>query len=119
MYPAVTATALIPRARHASATSIAYSRKMTGSLYVNATLAQPRASAASAIASGDAAAGGAEREHRAAGKEVVERLLLDRVDAEAARAAVRRQHDLVALAHADEAQAALALPELARARADV
>src|ERR671935_1076868 len=55
MYPAVTATALIPRSRHASATSIAYSRKMTGSLYVNATLAQPSCAAASAIASGDAA----------------------------------------------------------------
>src|SRR5919204_6220789 len=55
MYPAVTATALIPRSRHASATSIAYSRKMTGSLYVNATLEQPSRAAASAIVSGDAA----------------------------------------------------------------
>src|SRR5437870_3001562 len=55
MYPAVTATALIPRSRHASATSIAYSRKTTGSLYVNATLRQPSRTAASAIASGEAA----------------------------------------------------------------
>src|SRR5919197_6764254 len=55
MYPAVTASALIPRARQASATSIAYSRKMTGSLYVNATLAQPSRAAASAISSGEAA----------------------------------------------------------------
>src|SRR5919204_4511039 len=55
MYPAVTATALMPRSRHASATSIAYSRKMTGSLYVNATLEQPRRTAASAISSGEAA----------------------------------------------------------------
>src|SRR6266545_2670662 len=55
MYPAVTATALTPRSRQASATSIAYSRKTTGSLYVNATLEQPSATAASAIASGDAA----------------------------------------------------------------
>jgi hypothetical protein len=44
----------MPRARHASATSLAYSRKMTGSLYVNATLRQPSSSAARAIASGDA-----------------------------------------------------------------
>ena len=32
MYPAVTATALMPASQHASATSIAYSRKITGSL---------------------------------------------------------------------------------------
>src|SRR5712691_3049774 len=55
MYPAVTATALMPRSRHASAVSIAYSMKMTGSLYVNATLAQPSSAAASAIAAGYAA----------------------------------------------------------------
>src|ERR671934_2543547 len=55
MYPAVTATALMPRSRQASATSIAYSRKMTGSLYVKATLAHPSASAAAAISPGEAA----------------------------------------------------------------
>src|SRR5919108_3982042 len=55
MYPAVTATALMPRSRQASATSIAYSRKIVGSLYVNATLVQPSDAAASAIASGEAA----------------------------------------------------------------
>ena len=38
MYPAVTATLAMPRARHSSAVSIAYSAKMTGSLYVKATL---------------------------------------------------------------------------------
>ena len=55
MYPAVTATAPIPRSRHASATSIAYSMKITGSLYVNATLRHPSRWAASAMASGAAA----------------------------------------------------------------
>src|SRR5438067_12458472 len=45
----------MPRSRQASATSIAYSRNTTGSLYVNATLAQPSAAAASATAVGDAA----------------------------------------------------------------
>jgi hypothetical protein len=82
---------LIPRSRQAQETSIAHSRKTTGSLQVKATLAHPSACAASAIASGDAAsasvsvsrdfrnvpvlaeaageiaAGGAEREHRAPG----------------------------------------------------
>src|SRR5205823_6249992 len=65
------------------------------------------------------AAGGAEREHGASGQEVVQRLLLDRVDAEAARAPVRGEHDLAAVAHPDEAEAALPLAKLARARADV
>jgi hypothetical protein len=50
---------------------------------------------------------------------VVQRLLLDWIDAEAARAPVRRQHDLLALASADEAQAALAVAQRAPARADV
>src|SRR5262249_42348568 len=65
------------------------------------------------------APGGPEREHRASRQEVIERLLLDRVDAEAARAPVAREHDLAVLAGADEAEAALALPQLAGARADV
>ena len=43
---------------------------------------------------GEVAAGGAEGQHRRAGQEVVERLLLDRIDAEAGRAAVGREHDL-------------------------
>src|SRR4029453_4781499 len=50
-----TATAFRPRSRHASATSIAYSMKITGSLYVNATAWQPSLTAASAICSGEAA----------------------------------------------------------------
>ena len=68
---------------------------------------------------GEIAAGGAEREHRGAGQEMIERLLLDRVDAEARRAAVGGEHDLVGGASAHEAQAALAVVELAIARADV
>src|ERR1700722_15985771 len=44
----------MPRARQAWATSTAYSRKITGSLYVYATLAQPSDDAARATVSGDA-----------------------------------------------------------------
>src|SRR3990170_8569251 len=55
MYPAVTAIALTPRSWHASATSAAYSQKITGSLYVNATLRQPDRSASAASAWGEAA----------------------------------------------------------------
>src|SRR3989440_8803902 len=54
MYPALTATALTPTARQASATSIAYSMKITGSLYVNATLRQPSRTAVWASVSGEA-----------------------------------------------------------------
>jgi hypothetical protein len=54
MYPAVTATALTPAWWHASATSIAYSRKITGSLQVNATLRHPSRTAARAMAGGAA-----------------------------------------------------------------
>src|SRR5438034_10541719 len=50
---------------------------------------------------------------------MVQWLLLDRIDAESARAAVGCEDDLVAFACADEAQAALALAELAGAGADV
>ena len=53
-YPAVTATVLTPVARQARATSIAYSMKTTGSLYVNATLRQPSSAADAAMRSGDA-----------------------------------------------------------------
>ncbi len=45
----------MPSARQAFATSIAYSRKIVGSLYVKATLWQPSDRAARAISSGDAA----------------------------------------------------------------
>ena len=68
---------------------------------------------------GEVAARGAEGEHRRAGQEVGERLLLDRVDAEARGAAVGGEDDAVALPGAHEAQAALALVQLAQAGADV
>ena len=56
---------------------------------------------------------------RRAGQEVVERLLLDRVDAEARRAAVGGEHDLVVVPGAHEAEAPLTFVQLAEARADV
>ena len=72
-----------------------------------------------AEAAGQVAAGGAEREHRRPRQEVSERLLLDRVDAEARGPPVRREHDRVALALPHEAEPALTLVQRARARADV
>src|SRR5216684_8780456 len=45
----------MPFSRHACATSTAYSRKMTGSLYVKATLRHPSSSALEAICPGLAA----------------------------------------------------------------
>ncbi len=57
---------------------------------------------------GQIAAGGAEGQHAGAGVEVVERLLLDRVDAKARTAAVGGQQHLAALHGTDEAGGALA-----------
>jgi hypothetical protein len=54
-----------------------------------------------------------------AGIEVVERLLLDRIDAEPGRAPVRGEHHRVAFALAHEAGAALAFVQPAVARAEV
>src|SRR5439155_23714963 len=68
---------------------------------------------------GQVAAGGAEGEHAGARIELVQRLLLDRVDAEAGAAAVGGEHHRVALALAHEAHAALAVVQLAVARAQV
>src|SRR4030095_7180207 len=65
------------------------------------------------------AARGTEREHRRSREEVIERLLLDGIDAEAAGAAVAREHDRIALARAHEAEPALTLTQLAGTRADV
>jgi hypothetical protein len=50
---------------------------------------------------------------------MVERLLLDRVDTEPAGATVGRGHHLIALPGAHEAQAPLALLEMAVARAQI
>src|SRR5207245_7020504 len=55
----------------------------------------------------EVAARGSEGEHAGPRQEVVERLLLDRVHAEPARAAVRREHDLIAIAGAIEDATAL------------
>src|SRR5687767_14913057 len=68
---------------------------------------------------GQVAAGGAERQHRRAWQVVVERLLLDRIEAEPGGPPVGGQHDLVVLATAHEAQPALALVELAQPRAHI
>ena len=72
-----------------------------------------------AEAASQVAPGGAEGEHRRAGQEVVERLLLDRIHAESARAAVGGEHDPLAFAGADEAHAALAVVQSAVPRADL
>src|SRR5690242_2054601 len=50
---------------------------------------------------------------------MVERFLLDRVDAEPTRPAVAGEHDLVVESGADEAQAALALTQFAGTRTDI
>ena len=61
------------------------------------------------------AAGGAEGQHAGAGMEMVERFLLDGINAKAAAAAIGRERHLVAGAPADETEPALALVELAEA----
>src|SRR5262249_10546872 len=57
----------------------------------------------------EVASGGAEGEHRASRQELVERLLLDRVDAESRRAPVGGEHHRVAGTRAHEADDALTL----------
>ena len=70
-----------------------------------------------AVFAGEVAAGRAEGEHRRAGVEVVERLLLDGIDAKAARSAVGGEYHLAAEIGAHEAGAVLPLAQLAAARA--
>jgi hypothetical protein len=65
------------------------------------------------------AASGAEGQDRRARQEVIERLLLDRIDAKTGRAPIGRKYDLIALPRAHEAQAALAFVQFAIARADI
>ena len=67
----------------------------------------------------EVAARGAEREDGAAGVEMVERLLLDRVDAETGRSAIRGEHHAPAFHGAHEARAALAFVQPAVARTEV
>src|SRR5262249_48405513 len=67
----------------------------------------------------EVAPGGTEGEHRRPGQEMVERLLLDRVDAEARGASIGGEHDLVVVAGAHVAESALAVMETAIARAEI
>src|SRR5690606_10115656 len=68
---------------------------------------------------GEVAAGGAEGKDARAGVEMVERLLLDRVDAEAGGAPVGGEHHPARLVLAHEAEPALPLVQLAVARTEV
>jgi len=78
-----------------------------GHVAMGIDLARPRAGPVLAELAAQVAAGGAEREDRRAGIELVERLLLDRVDAEARAAAVRRGDQPAIDVLADEAEASL------------
>jgi hypothetical protein len=68
---------------------------------------------------GKKAAGRAEREHGCARQKMKQRLLLDRIDAKAARTPIGREHELAAQVAAHEAKASLPLVHAAIARADV
>src|SRR5947207_12752973 len=68
---------------------------------------------------GQIAAGRPEGQDTRSGQEMVERFLLDRVDAKAARAAVAEQPDTPCLRATHEAQASLPIAQLAGSRADV
>src|SRR5262245_51504867 len=61
----------------------------------------------------------AERQYWRSGQKVVERLLLDRIDAYAARPPVGGEHDRVALPHTHEAEATLSFLQAAVPRADI
>jgi hypothetical protein len=68
---------------------------------------------------GQVAPGRPEREHRRPRQEVVERLLLDRIDAEPARPAPSLEDDLVVLPGAHEAEPPLPFEQLAEPGAQV
>jgi hypothetical protein len=68
---------------------------------------------------GQIAPGRPEGQHARARQEMIERLLLDRIDTEAARAPIGEELDLSAFGPANEAQSTLALVQLARSRADI
>jgi hypothetical protein len=68
---------------------------------------------------GQVATSGAEGQDRRSGQEMVERFLLDRVDAKAAGAAIGGQYNLLPVAGAHEAQAALAIVKPAEAWAEI
>jgi hypothetical protein len=56
---------------------------------------------------------------RRSGQEMIERFLFDRVDAKSRRAAIGREHHLIALPRTHEAKAALAFVQLATPRAEI
>ena len=68
---------------------------------------------------GQVTAGCAEGQDWRARQKVIEWFLLDWIDAKTRRAPVGRKYDLTAVARSDEAQAALALVQLAITRADI
>ena len=68
---------------------------------------------------GQIAAGGSKREDWSTGQEMIERFFFDRVNAKARRAAVGRQHHLVAQPPPHKAQTALAFVQLAIPRTHV
>src|SRR4029077_2235043 len=68
---------------------------------------------------GQVAAGGPERQQRGARQEVVQRLLLDRIDTEPARPPPGGEHDPVVLASPHEAEPPLPFEQLAEPRAEV
>src|SRR5262249_40986732 len=72
-----------------------------------------------AEAAAEVAAGSAEREDARTGIEMIERLLLDRVEAETGRATVRGEHHLPTDVLPHEAERPLAIAELAVARAQI
>ncbi len=72
-----------------------------------------------AVAAREIASGGAKGENGSSREEVVQGLLLDGVDTEAAGAPVAGENDLIPYASANEAQAALALGEPACAGAHI
>ena len=65
------------------------------------------------------ASGRPERQDAGAGQKVVQRFLFDRVDAEAAAPAMRREHQPIAHAAPDKAATGLPVAELAEARTQV
>jgi hypothetical protein len=68
---------------------------------------------------GEVAARGAERQYRRAGQEMIQRLLLDRIDAKAAGTPIRRQQHLVIAVGPHETEPALACVQPAIPRAQV
>ena len=65
------------------------------------------------------APGRSERQDRRSRQEVIQRLLLDRIDAKSAGSPVGRQDDLTAFAGAHETEAPLALLQFAKARTQI